>query len=192
MKKTTQSILLGSAVLLAATPLQAADYLIDTQGGHAAIEFKIQHLGISWLKGRFNTFSGDFSYDPAAPQETTLQVDIDVSSIDSNHAERDKHLRSADYLNTGKYPDARFVSTGYQDNGAGKGTLTGDLTLHGVTQPVTLQVEHVGEGKDPWGGYRIGFAGTTAFQPKDFGMDFNLGPDAETVYMELYIEGIRQ
>jgi polyisoprenoid-binding protein YceI len=181
-----------ASLLLATSPLYAADYVIDTKGAHASVSFKINHLGVSWLKGRFNTFEGQFSYDAAAPDASKVNVTIDTSSIDSNHAERDKHLRSGDFLNVESFPKAEFVSTSFKDNGDGTATMVGDLTLHGVTKPVTLAVTKVGEGDDPWGNYRAGFEGTTEFKLKDFGIDYNLGPAAETIYMTLSVEGIRQ
>lgn len=192
MNKHLKKMLGMSALMLAAGPLYAADYVIDTKGAHAGIEFKISHLGISWLKGRFNTFDGNFSYDPAKPEDSKITVNIDVASIDSNHAERDKHLRSADFLETDKYPKAQFVSTAYKDNGDGTAALMGDLTLHGVTKHVTIAVTKMGEGNDPWGGYRVGFEGTAELKLKDFGIDYNLGPASETLYLELFVEGIRK
>ena len=184
-----------AALSLTALPLacsQAADYVIDTKGAHAAINFKIPHLGYSWLTGRFNKFSGDFSYDPEVPEKSRISLTIDTSSIDSNHAERDKHLRDEDFLYTGKFPEANFVSTSYQESSDGTGLLTGDLTLRGVTKPVTIQVQKVGAGQDPWGGYRQGFSGTTKLVLRDFGIDFNLGEASREVQLELYIEGIRK
>jgi len=119
MKSLLKKTLLGA--MLVATPLvQAADYVIDTKGAHAFIQFKIQHLGYSWLYGRFNQFGGNFSYDPANPKSNAITVEIDMASVDTNHAERDKHIRSEDFLNTDKFPKATFVSTAYQDNGNGK------------------------------------------------------------------------
>ena len=190
MKFNKTHLIAAGALALASGPLFAADYKIDET--HAAVEFKISHLGISWLHGRFNDFSGDFSYDAAAPADSKINVEINTESLDSNHAERDKHLRSADFLNVGEFPKATFVSTSFEPGEGDKATLTGDLTLHGVTKPVTLDVTKTGEGEDPWGGYRVGFEGTTEFKLKDFGIDYNLGPASETVYMELYLEGIRQ
>ncbi len=181
------------AAVLATAPLaHAEEYLIDTQGAHASIQFRISHLGTSWLLGRFNTFSGTFSYDAAEPEKAAVKVDIDVTSIDSNHAERDKHLRGEKYLNTDKFPDASFVSSSFIPNAEGGGTMKGTLTLYGTSKEIEIAVSKVGEGADPWGGYRAGFSGTTEIKPKDFGMTFNLGPAAETVYMTLNIEGIRQ
>lgn len=192
MKNVLKPSIAFAGLLLAASPVYAADYVIDTKGAHASVEFRINHLGVSWLKGRFNTFNGEFSYDESNPNASRVNVEIDTASIDSNHAERDKHLRSADFLDVKSFPKAKFVSTQYTDKGDGTATLEGELTLHGVTKPVTLAVSKVGEGKDPWGGYRAGFEGTTEFKLKDFGIDYNLGPAAETIYMNLYVEGIRK
>ena len=183
---------LALAGLLASSPLYAADYVIDTAGAHASINFKISHLGYSFVLGRFNQFGGNFSYDASNPNASTINLNIDVNSIDSNHAERDKHLRSADFLEVDKYPEASFVSTSFTDLGDNKAKLAGDLTLKGVTKPIEIDVVKIGEGEDPWGGYRVGFAGTTALALKDFGIDYNLGPAAEMVMMDLHIEGVRQ
>ena len=185
------SVALGSLVL-ASSPLYAADYVIDTKGAHAAIEFRISHLGIGFVTGRFNKFEGQFSYDAEQPNDSSITVDIDTSSIDSNHAERDKHIRSGDFLDVKTYPTAKFVSTQYSDNGDGSATLTGDLTLHGVTKPVVIDVSKIGEGNDPWGGFRVGFEGSTEIKMKDFGIDYNLGPAAETMYLDLTLEGVKQ
>ncbi|SFG65990.1 YceI family protein [Neptunomonas qingdaonensis] len=185
------SVALGSLVL-ASSPLYAADYVIDTKNAHASIEFRISHLGIGLVTGRFNTFEGQFSYDPEQPNDSSVTVDIDTSSIDSNHAERDKHIRSGDFLDVKTFPTAKFVSTQYSDNGDGSASLTGDLTLHGVTKPVVLDVSKLGEGNDPWGGFRTGFEGSTEIKLKDFGIDYNLGPASETLYLNLSIEGVKQ
>ncbi len=190
MKKLISAIALASAALSA--PAMAADYVIDTKGAHAFVQFKIAHLGTSWLLGRFNTFSGDFSYDSENPTASRINLTVDTRSIDSNHAERDKHLRGEDFLNVAKYPNVTFNSTGYTDNGNGKATLKGDLTLHGVTKNIEIAVSKVGEGADPWGGYRAGFEGTTKLRLKDYNINYNLGPASEEVRMELYVEGIRK
>ena len=170
----------------------AADYAIDTKGAHAFINFKIKHLGYSWLTGRFNTFEGDFSYDANQPNAAKITVNIDATSFDSNHAERDKHIRSADFLDVSKYPTAKFVSTKIVDKGDNKLEVMGDLTLHGVTKPVTIAANKIGEGKDPWGGYRAGFSGTTTIRLGDFGIPEKLGPASRNVELELHVEGIRK
>jgi polyisoprenoid-binding protein YceI len=170
----------------------AADYTIDTKGMHAFINFRTQHLGYSWLYGGFKDFSGEFSYDRNAPAKSTASVVIKAASLDTNHAERNKHLRSADFFNVDKYPEIKFISTQYKPNGANSGTLVGNLTMHGVTKPVTIKLEQIGEGKDPWGGYRAGFYGTAEINRSDFGIDKNLGPASEKVEITLSIEGIKK
>lgn len=192
MKKTfiTTTLLLAMSVLV--SPAQAADYDIDTKGAHAFIQFKIKHLGYSWLIGRFNKFSGQFSYDEKKTNKSKIEVIIDTRSIDSNHAERDKHLRSKDFLEVKKFPTAKFVSTSFKEQGKGKVILKGKLTLHGVTKPITIKLEHIGHGKDPWGGYRRGFAGSTTLTLKDYDIKMDLGPASRQVEMFLSIEGIRR
>ena len=168
---------------------QATQYKIDAS--HSFVEFRIQHLGYSWLHGRFNTISGRFTHDPANPAANAIQVDIDPASVDTNHAERDKHLRNEDFLNVSKFPSASFKSTNFTGTADG-GTLTGELTLHGVTKPISFKIAKMGEGKDPWGGYRAGFSAKTTLDRRDFGMQYNLGPKSWTMEIELGIEGIRE
>ena len=185
--KTIASSVLALGLFGATLTANAADYVMDKKGMHTFIQFRVQHLGYSWLYGRFNEFDGKFNYDAAAPEKTKVSVKIDTSSVDSAHAERDKHLRSDDFLNVDKFPEATFVSTSFD----GK-TLKGDLTLLGVTKPLELAVEKIGEGKDPWGGYRAGFEGKVTFAMADFGIKKSLGPKSANVEMTLSVEGIRQ
>lgn len=189
-----KSLIAGAIVAGAtlSTSAMAADYIVDTKGAHASINFKVSHLGYSWLEGRFDQFDGQFSYDESKPEASTVSININPASVSTNHAERDKHIRSDDFLDVEKYPSASFKSTGFKANANGGATVTGELTLHGVTKPVELAVSKIGEGKDPWGGYRAGFTGTTEFKMKDFGITKNLGPASETVYMTMHVEGIKQ
>ncbi|MCM2680051.1 YceI family protein [Echinimonas agarilytica] len=191
MKRILTGMVMAASLVTSLTA-NAAEYVIDKKGAHAFIQFKIQHLGYSWLYGRFNDFDGEFTYDSAKPNDSKIKVNIDVTSLDSNHAERDKHLRGTDFLDTGKYPSATFVSTKFNDKGDGKATLTGDLTLHGVTRSIDIDVSKIGEGKDPWGGYRAGFTGTTTLKLTDFGIPDVLGPASGSVEMILDVEGIRK
>lgn len=170
----------------------AEEYIFDTEGAHAFIQFRIPHLGYSWLYGRFNDFSGRFSYAEDSPNTAEVEVTIKTASIDSNHAERDKHLRDEDFLDVKRYPEATFKSTSFTENGDGTAVLKGDLTLRGITKPITIDVVHVGHGPDPWGGYRRGFQGSTRFALRDFGIERDLGPASRDVEMILSVEGIRQ
>ncbi|SEB07735.1 Polyisoprenoid-binding protein YceI [Thiothrix caldifontis] len=186
MKKALATSLLALG-LFAGSTAHADDYTIDTEGMHAFIQFRIQHLGYSWLYGRFDKFSGNFSYDEAKPEAAKVEVTIDTTSVNSNHAERDKHLSSEDFLDVAKFPEAKFVSTKYSS-----GKLEGNLTLHGVTKPITIDVKEIGAGADPWGGFRRGFEGSTKFALADFGIEKDLGPASKEVEMILSIEGVKK
>ena len=178
---------LGLAALVQLTPGYAAEYKIDLS--HSFIQFKISHMGFSVLNGRFDDFAGGFTWDKAKPETAAVNVTIKAASVNSNWAERDKHIRSKDFLEVDKFPEASFKSTKYTGDATG-GTLDGELTLHGVTKPVSIKMKAIGEGKDPWGGYRAGFAGTTTIKRSDFGVDkFQLGPQSDPMDFELFIEG---
>jgi polyisoprenoid-binding protein YceI len=196
MKQWNTSVLkkLSLGLLLTVTSsfsVTAAEYGVDIKGMHAFIQFRIVHLGYSVLAGRFNDFDGDFTWDKNNPGASTINIEIETKSLDSNHAERDKHLRNEDFLDVDKYPKATFKSTKYHGDASG-GKMDGILTLHGVSKAITLDVKVIGEGDDPWGGYRAGFEATTTIRRADFGMDYNLGPAAETMDFDLFIEGVRK
>ncbi|MEX3011146.1 YceI family protein [Hoeflea sp. TYP-13] len=183
------------AALVAATALPAGAALADSytvDPSHSFIQFKTQHLGYSWLPGQFNKFDGKLNYsaDKSAADQKIV-INIDTASIDTNWADRDKHLRSADFLDVEKFPTATFESTSF-DGDANGGTITGDLTLHGVTKEISFPIKLIGEGKDPWGGYRVGFEGSYTLARKDFNLDqTNLGPAAENIELTLLIEAIK-
>jgi polyisoprenoid-binding protein YceI len=189
---TLAASLPGSAFAQGERDAQVEHYLIDTRGAHAFVQFRIPHLGYSWLYGRFNDFEGEFTFDPQNPSNSTVEVTIQTRSVDSNHERRDNHLRNEDFLNVEAFPEAHFRSTAFQPLGGDQYTLTGDLTLMGQTRQIEIDVEHFGAGEDPWGGYRRGFSGRTALTLADFGIDYDLGPDSRVVEMILDIEGIRQ
>ena len=185
------SVLLSALTLIAfqaiATYAVAADYAIDKKGQHAFITFKASHLGYSYIIGRFNDFDGAFSHDANKPADSKIDVTINAASLDTNHAERDKHLRSADFFDVGNYPTITFKSTDYQTS-ADIGILEGILNMHGVSKKVSINVKQIGEGTDPWGGYRSGFEGHTIINASDFGLPDWVG----NVTVELIVEGIRQ
>ena len=199
MNKTRQicaTFALTSALVLPS--LASADtYKIDTEGAHAFVQFRIQHLGYSWLYGRFNEFDGAFTYDEEDPAKAEVEVAIKTASVDSNHAERDKHLRGADFLDVDKYPEARFVSTSFEPTDGDKAVLVGDLTLHGVTKAVELHLEFNGAVTDPWGNDKVGFSASGEINRKDWGLNFNKVLDTgglmigETVKISLEIEAAK-
>jgi len=167
------------------------DYVVDTKGMHASINFKIQHLGYSWLTGRFNNFSGNYVYDKDNLANSKINITIDTDSVNSNHAERDKHLRGAEFLNVNKYPKSTFVSTSITGTDADM-KVNGNFTLNGVTKAITINAHKIGEGKDPWGGYRSGFSGSTKIKLADYNITKNLGPASAFVELDLNIEGVKK
>ena len=191
LKKTLVALALGGA-LIGAGQAMAADYAIDKQGQHAFVNFKISHLGYSWLYGTFKDFDGSFSFDAAKPQDSKVNVTLNTTSVDTNHAERDKHIRSGDFLNVSKHPTATFASTSVKSTGEGTADITGDLTLNGVTKRVVFAAWFIGEGKDPWGGYRAGFEGSTKLKLKDFDIQKDLGPASQDVELIISVEGVRK
>jgi len=184
-----------AAALLFATSIsaQAEQYKIDIKGQHAFIQFKVNHLGYSWLLGSFRTFDGKFSYFEHNPEKNSVSISIDTASLDTNHAERNKHLRSADFFDVAKFPKATFVSTSYKKTGKKTGILHGTLKLHGVSKDIDIAVTQIGAGPDPWGGYRRGFEGHTILHLSDYKMKKSamLGAVAENVEIYLSIEGVR-
>jgi polyisoprenoid-binding protein YceI len=189
---TSRFIALAFAGLLALTgTASAADYTIDAKGQHAAINFRIKHLGFSWLSGRFDRFTGTVSYDASAPEASKVAVEIETASVNSNHAERDKHLRSGDFLDVDKSPKATFVSKKVEPSGDGKAKIVGDFTLRGVTKEIVIDASYVGGGADPWGGERVGFTGTAKIALADYGINFNLGPASKEVELVLDVEAVK-
>ena len=191
-KKHFAAIAITGASLLS-LPALADNYTIDTKGSHASINFSVKHLGFSILTGRFDTFAGEFTYDPANLAASSVNVTIDTTSVDTNHAERDKHLRTPDFLNVEKNPKATFESKKVVV-GADKNSfdLIGNFTLNGVTKSITIAAKKIGEGKDPWGGYRAGFEGTTEIFLKDFSINSKFIPETESIKLSLNVEGVKK
>jgi polyisoprenoid-binding protein YceI len=140
---------------------------------HSNVEFAVRHLMIATVKGRFTTVEGTVVLDDANPAASTAEITVQVASIDTREPQRDAHLRSADFFDVEKYPTLTFRSSGVSDVTADGFSLAGDLTIHGVTRPVTLEVIKEGRGKDPWGGERAGYAATTRIKRSDFGLTWN-------------------
>ena len=186
-----KSLLTTAATLVALSGATLADtYVIDTKGAHASVNFEANHLGFSFIAGRFDTFSGSFEYDADNPGAGSVSIVIDTNSVNTNHGARDNHLRSADFFDAGTFPEASFTSTGIEVTGDNTAKITGDLTLRGITKPVVLDAKLIGAGDDPWGNTRAGFMGSTSFVPADFGMHPQMG--AAPVTVTVHVEGIKQ
>lgn len=193
LKKTTFATAIAAAAMVPLSQAQAADYQIDIEGQHAFVQFKINHLGFSYILGTFEEFDGQFYYDEDDLDASSVEMEVQVNSLNTNHAERDRHFLSSDFLNASEYPTATFTSTGFESTGDNEGVITGDLTLHGETQEIEMPVTLMGEGDDPWGNYRAGFEGSTMLTLSDFGIDMSDFPESMHE-LELYVtfEGIRQ
>jgi polyisoprenoid-binding protein YceI len=171
MKRIITSISTIVALLLPAFAF-ASTWTIDSD--HSNIGFKVRHLMVSNVKGSFEKNTGTVEIDDKDITKSKVEVSIDTNSINTNVAKRDEHLRSADFFDVAKYPTMTFVSKKVAKAGKDKLKVTGDLTLHGVTKTVVLDVEGPSkESKDPWGNFRKGATATTKINRKDFGLVYN-------------------
>jgi polyisoprenoid-binding protein YceI len=140
---------------------------------HTHVEFAVRHLMITTVKGRFNEVSGTVSSHDAEPAKGDVNITINAASIDTREPQRDAHLRSADFLDVEKYPTITYKSRRIEDVEGDRFTLVGDLSIHGVTREVALDVTSEGRAKDPWGGERAGFTAATKIKRSDFGLTWN-------------------
>ena len=156
----------------AATETQArTTWKIDP--AHSLIEFGVRHMMITTVKGRFAGVEGTVVFDEKNPSTAEVDVRIDAASIDTRESQRDAHLRSADFFDVEKYPHLTFKSKRVADRHGNHFQLAGDLTIHGVTREVILDVAEEGIGKDPWGGQRAGFSASTKIKRSEFGLTWN-------------------
>ena len=140
---------------------------------HSHVEFAVRHLMIATVKGRFGEVSGTLYGDETDLENASIELTIPVASIDTREAQRDAHLRSADFFETEKFPDIRFRSRRIAKAGGDSFIVDGDLTIRDVTRPITLAVVAGGRVKDPWGGERIGYSTTAKINRKDYGLNWN-------------------
>jgi polyisoprenoid-binding protein YceI len=153
--------------------MSMATYTIDP--AHSTADFKVRHLMVSNVRGEFSGVSGTVVFDDQNPQASKVEAKIDVNTIQTRDAQRDAHLKSADFFDAEKYPVITFVSKKVVKNGGGEHKVTGDLTIHGVTKEVTLDVDGpTPEVKDPWGNQKIGASAQTRIHRKDFGLVWNM------------------
>ncbi len=140
---------------------------------HSSVNFTVRHLVVSKVRGRFTKWEGVLEMDEKDPSGGRVEVVIDAGSIDTGVAQRDGHLKSPDFFDVERFPAIAFKSTRVEKAGAGALKVTGDLTMHGVTRPVVLDVEYAGTAKDPWGGLRAGFSARASLNRKEFGLTYN-------------------
>ncbi len=145
---------------------------------HSELQFKIKHLMISTVTGSFNKFSGSVTTEGDNLETANIKFSADVDSISTNNEQRDGHLKSSDFFDVAQYPAINFESTSLKKQSGDDYTVTGNLTMHGVTKEVSLNVEHGGVAKDPWGNVRTGFTVSGKINRKDFGLNWNAMTEA--------------
>ncbi len=165
----TMPVLLA-VVLATALPAFGAEYNIDA--AHSAVSFKVKHLTISNVKGTFDDFGGNFTFDPADPAAAAVTAEIKVASVSTGNPKRDEHLKSADFFDVAQFPTMTFKSSGLTMNSKTEGVLKGAFTMHGVTKDVSLALVFNGAAADPWGGQRVGFSATGVLNRQDFGLTY--------------------
>lgn len=151
-------------------------YTLDP--AHTQIGFVARHAMVTKVRGAFNDFAGTVAFDAADPAATAVEVTIQAASIDTRNAQRDEHLRSNDFFAMDEHPEIRFVSTGFRQTGEDSFDLTGDLTVRGVTNSITVPFTYQGAVTDPFGNLRLGFEGSVAINRRDYGVNWNAALEA--------------
>jgi polyisoprenoid-binding protein YceI len=172
-------------------------YIIDP--AHSTADFKVRHLMIANVRGEFSGVTGTVIFDADQPANSKVEATIDATTLNTREPDRDAHLKSPDFLDVARFPQIKFVSTKVASAGSGVWQVTGDLTIHGITREVTLQVEGPApEVKDPWGNIKSGASASTKINRKDFGLVWNVALEAggvlvgEEVAIHLDLEMTRQ
>jgi polyisoprenoid-binding protein YceI len=171
-------------------------WVIDNS--HSAVNFSARHMMLATVRGQFEKFSGTVNFDEQNPAETTVDVVIDTTSVNTKDEKRDGHLKSPDFLDVEKFPTLTFKSKKVHQIDGDSAKLTGDLTIHGVTKEVTLDVEYLGQQKSPWGSTSAGFTASTKINREDWGLMWNVALEtggilvSKDVKIELDLEVVKQ
>jgi len=172
---TKRFAVLAAAVLAASPALAADSYTLDKS--HTTVLFQVRHI-VTNVTGRFKDFAGTIQIDKVNPAASRVDFTIQAASIDTNEPKRDEHLRSADFFDVANQPTITFKSQSVKPTGKDAFAVTGELTMRGVTKAITLPVQFLGEGRDPWGNEKVGFDITTVLNRKDYGINWNKTLDA--------------
>lgn len=190
MRNSLLGLALTSGMFLGGQALAADTYELDP--AHSHLVFKINHLGLADQFGRFNDFSGTVIVDEKTPAKSKVEVTVKTASVDTNNEKRDEHLRSPDFFNAKQFPTLTFKSTKVEAEGKDTYKVTGNLTLNGVTKPVTFTFKKTGEGKDPWGGHRMGGETKFTIDRTQFGINFMPEGLGKEVTLMLTFEGVKK
>ena len=194
LQKTITRVLVIGAIfvssLLASPPIcVAADYELDNS--HTSLIFGVSHFGYSFTYGRFNTLTGEFSFDEENPTNAHFKFEIETSSVDTNEAQRDEHLRGPDFFDVKQFPKITFESTSVREANQGL-EMVGNLTMHGTTREVTIAFKYLGQGKGPHGKYRCGFSAQALLQRGEFGIKAMAPMIGDDVSVTFSFEGIQK
>ncbi len=183
-------VVLTALGMVAAASAQSGTWQIDPN--HSSAQFSVRHLGVSTVRGAFTKVSGSAQYDPSDPSKDSLSATIQAASVDTRVEMRDNDLRSPNFLDVQKYPTITFQSKQVKPAGEGKLQITGDLTIHGATKEVVLDVEGPSAAiKDPWGNQRIGASASTKINRKDFGVNGASGVVGDDINITIDVELIQ-
>ena len=177
-------------------PAITGNYTIDPV--HSRIGFSVRHMMVSKVRGQFTEYTGSGYFNAEDPSQSHAELTIKASSIDTHNPDRDAHLRSNDFLAMEEYPEVTFKTTKVEPGAGGQFRVTGDLTIRGVTKPVTLELEYLGSTTDPWGKQRLGFEGGTRINRRDWGVNWNTTLEAggvvvsDNVDLEIEIEAVKE
>jgi polyisoprenoid-binding protein YceI len=188
LKRLAISVLTVILLLAVSAPARADDYTLDI--AHSTVSFKISHLGLSWVYGRFDDFSGSFTIDPDA-SKCSFSMNIKAESIDTNNSKRDEHLRSPDFFNVKQFPTITFKSTAVKAIKDGY-EVTGDLTMHGTTKSVTFALVGGRTAEFPKGVQRTGFSTELVVKRSEFGIDKFDKAVGDEVYLAISFEGTKK
>ena len=181
---------IGTVFGLAGMASAAEKFELDSS--HSTVLFKIKHLNTSWFYGRFTDIAGTLMVDAKKPDASTLEIKVKTESIQTDNEKRNAHLKSPDFFAAKQYPELTFKSTSAKSVGDGALEMKGDLTCHGVTKPLTVTLQKVGEGKDPFGGYRAGYETKFNIKRSDFGMDYMPGGLGDEIEIIVSLEGVKK
>jgi polyisoprenoid-binding protein YceI len=168
---------------------EAESYQVDTV--HSFVHFKVRHFGVGNVWGRFNQLTGSVAVNDADPAKSSIQVEVKTDSLDTGNQKRDQHLKGPDFFNVKQFPAISFKSKEVKKEGEAY-QVAGDLTLHGVTKPLTVKVERLGAGKDPMGGVRAGYETTFTVKRSEFGMSTMVGPVGDEVQLTVSAEAVKK
>ena len=183
-------VALGLVALISVSAFAAETYKVDP--GHTSIVFRIKHLGVSYVYGRFNGPAGFFVFDESSPSKSTIEVHMNAKDVDTAVEKRDNHLRGPDFFNATEHSLLSFKSTSVKKIKKDTYEVSGNLTLLGKSRPLSVTAQDTGSGDDPWGKYRRGFETSFTIKRSEFGMKFMLGGLSDEVVITVSVEGIRQ